>query len=170
MGYNWYRTLNQGPFYDRGWWWLCAIPSGSTYRRVRFSWGFSGFTTTTTDLWGVTQALQVAGLCTVIGNGSEVPPSPYTTPNDVDPPTQRWVWRETRQPVAMSIDGASDTVSWRDSGHQEVPDVQVPVLATGIPGGDTLNLWFSYQSPSGAWDSSGQQEIWVDASVLYKTP
>ena len=170
MGYNWYRSLNQTNLYDRGWWWLCAIASGSTYRRVRFSWGFAGFTARTTDLWATAQNIVVAGICTTVGNGTEVPPSPFATPNDVDPPTQRWIWREARQPVAMSIDEAGDTVSWRDSGHQEIPDVQVPVLATGIPGGDTLNLWFTYQAPGGAWDSTGEQELWVDASVLYKTP
>lgn len=170
VGYNWYRTLNQGVFFDVGWWWICAIPSGATYRRVRFAWGFAGFTEVTTDLHATASKMQIGGICTTIGNGTETPPHPAVTPNDVAPPTQRWLWWEARQPVAVAIDAAGGTVSWRDSGPQEVVDVKTQVLATGIPGGDSLNMWFSYQAPSGAWDASGQQEIWVAASVLYHTP
>jgi hypothetical protein len=170
VSYTWYRSQFSGPFYDVGWWWLCAIPNGSTYRRVRFAWGFAGFTEVTADLYATAAKLQTAGLVTTIGNGTETPPHPYTTPNDVDPPTQRWLWWEVRQPVALSIDAAGGTVSWRDSGPQEIVDVKSQVLATGIPGGDSLNLWFSYQAQNGAWDTSGEQEIWVAASVLYSTP
>jgi hypothetical protein len=166
----WYRTLNHGPYYDVGWWWLCAIPNGSTYRRVRWSWGFSGFTEVTTDLYATASKMQLGGLVTTIGDGSETPPVPYSDPNDIDPPTQRWIWWEARQPIAMSIDAAGGTVSWRDSGPQEPIDTKVNVLATGIPGGQTLNLWFSYQAQDGAWDASGQQEIYVAASVLYSVP
>lgn len=114
--------------------------------------------------------LQVAGLCTTIGNGTEVPPHPITTSGDVAPPTQRWLWWETRQPIAVSVDHAAGVISWRDSGPQNELDIKAPVLATGIPGGDSLNLWFSWQSTNGAWDSSGAQRIWVSTSTLYTTP
>jgi hypothetical protein len=170
VGYNWFRSVNHASFYDQGWWWLCAIPAGSTYRRVRFAWGFSGFTEVTADLHATAASILNAGLVTTIGNGSETPPHPFSTPNDVAPPTERWIWWEARQPIAVSIDAAGGTVSWRDSGPQEIVDAQVPVLATGIPGGDTLNLWFSYQAQNGAWDASGEVEVWAAASVLYKTP
>lgn len=170
MSTNWHRVVQRAQFYDVGWFWQDAIPSGSTLRRVRWSWGFSGFTDATTDLYAVAKNVQVAGIVTTIGNGTETPPHPITTPGDVAPPTQRWLWWEARQPVAVSIDQAAGTVSWRDSGPQEIPDIQTQVLATGIPGGDTLNVWFSWQSFDGAWDSSGQMEIWVATSILYTTP
>lgn len=167
---NWHRLLWVDSSYARGHIWLDAIPSGSTLRRVRWSWGFAGFTQTTTDLNAVGVNMLAAGLVTTIGDGTETPPSPLDTPGDVAPPTQRWLWWENRQPVCTSIDGTSDTASWRDSGPQEVPDVKAQVLATGIPGGDTLNLWFSWQSLTGAWDSFGSVNVWVSSAVLYSTP
>jgi hypothetical protein len=69
-----------------------------------------------------------------------------------------------------AIDAAGGTVSWRDSGAQEETDVQTQVLATGIPGGDTLNVWFSWASVFGNWDSSGSVQIYNWTSLLYSTP
>jgi hypothetical protein len=168
--YTWHRTANQSVHYDVGWWWLSAIPAGSTLRRVRFGWGFQGFTPVTTDLAAVVVNPMFAGIVTTIGNGSEVPPSPLSTPDDVAPPTQRWLWWEIRQPVAQSLDSYGDLVSWRDNGPQETTDVQVNVKATGIPGGDTLNVWFSYAGTFGNWDAAGNVQIYYWASVLHQTP
>lgn len=170
MSYTWHRTANQSQNYNVGWWWLAAIPAGSTVRRIRFGWGWQGFTEVTTDLHGITVNPLFAGVVTTIGNGSEVPPNPLTTPQDVAPPTQRWLWWEIRQPAVTAIDAAGGTVSWRDSGAQEETDVQTQVLATGIPGGDTLNVWFSWASVFGNWDSSGSVQIYNWTSLLYSTP
>lgn len=170
MGYNWFRSATTSDLYDTGFFWACAIPSGSTYRRVRWSWGFSGDTSDTTSMDAVRSNYLVMGLATTIGNGGEFVPSPITNPGDASPPTQRWLWWESRQPVVTAVSHAAGVIAWRDSGVQEVPDVQVPVLATGIPGGDTLNLWASWQSVGGAWDTSGSASVWVATSVLYKTP
>jgi hypothetical protein len=166
----WVRATNRSNFYDVGWFLVASIPSGWTYKRIRWSWGFSGFTVTTANLYNTAKNVQVAGLVTTIGNGTEVPPHPIANPNDAAPPTQRWLWWEARQPVAASVDGTADTVAWHDSGAQEIPDVQTAVLANGVPGGSFLNLWFSWQSYDGSWDTSGQQEIWYAASVLYNIP
>lgn len=166
----WHRVASENNNYAGGAVWLDAIAAGSTYRRVRWSWGFSGITNVTTDLALVTANFLVAGLVTTIGNGTETVPQPVSTPNDVLPPTQRWLWWEARQPVAHAVDGASDVVSWRDSGPQEIVDVKSQVLATGIPAGDSLNLWFSWQGWIGAWDSSGQVVIRVAASTLSSSP
>lgn len=170
MTAHWFRSLQAAEFYDEGWLWQCAIPSGATYRRIHWSWGFSGNTADTVDMHAISTNLQVAGICTTIGNGTEVPPHPITTSGDVAPPTQRWLWWETRQPIAVSVDHAAGVISWRDSGPQNELDIKAPVLATGIPGGDSLNLWFSWQSTNGAWDPSGAQRIWVSTSTLYTTP
>lgn len=170
MGYNWYRVLNHAPHYDVGWLWQCAIANGSTYRRIRWSWGFSGHTADTVDVQAIQSNLVVAGLCTTIGNGTEVPPEPIAHSGDVAPPTQRWLWWETRQPIVTAVDHEAGLITWRDSGAQEIPDVQVPVLATGIPGGQSLNLWFSWQSTGGAWDQSGNLQLWVSTATLYRTP
>ena len=131
MALNWYRSAFKGPNYNVGWWPLLAIPNGDTIRRVRWGWGFAGFTEVTTDLWATASNVMTAGLVTTIGNGTEVPPPAYTNPLDAAPPTQRWLWWEQRQPVPTSIDAAGGTVGWRDSGPQEIVDVKTQVLATG---------------------------------------
>ena|SRR5215469_4032378 len=167
---TWVRSMNQSNAFDTGSFLLAQIPSGSTLRRVRFSWGFACFTEVTTDLHARATAMQIGAIQTLKGDGLETVPPPFSNPNDFDPPTQRYLWWENRQPVALSIDAAGGTVSWRDSGPQEPPDVRSQVLATGLTGGDTLDVWFCYQSPDGAWDTSGSAVVWCGASVLYSTP
>lgn len=108
-------------------------------------------------------------LCTTIGNGSETPPNPITTSADVLPPTQRFIWWESRTAVVTAIDKGSNIISWRDSGNQEIVDSKVNVLATGIPAGDTLNLWASWGT-GGGWDASGNVAFWLGTAVLYDTP
>lgn len=168
--YAWHRTANQSIHYDVGWWQLAAVPAGSSIRRIRFGWGFQGFTPFTTDVSEVVVNPMFAGVVTTIGNGTEVPPSPLTTPGDVAPPTQRWLWWEIRQPTAVSIDSTGDLISWHNSGAQETTDVQTQVLSTGIPPGDTLNAWFSYAGTFGNWDPAGSVQIFYWASLLVSTP
>lgn len=171
MATHWFRTGIASPNWDAGWVWLCAIPSGATYRRIRWSWGFAGVTSDIVDVNATMANTLVAGLVTTIGNGSETPPNPATASGDAAPPTQRWLWWEIRQPVVTAVDHAAGVTTWRDSGPQEIPDVKTQVLATGIPAGDTLNLWFRWQStPFIAWDPSGSATVWVGSSVLYTTP
>lgn len=146
--------------------WMAAIPSGQTLRRVRFSWGFAGITAIETDLPNQIYDVVTLGLVTTIGNGSETPPNALTASGDAAPPTRRWLWWETRQPVISAIDYAAGVIAWRDSGPQESVDVRSQVLATGIPAGETLNLWGSFAT-SYDWDSSGAVTIWLSTSVLY---
>jgi hypothetical protein len=122
------------------------------------------------DMSGIASNLLLGGLNTVIGNGTEIPPVPVNDPSDLGPPTQRWLWWEARQPVPIAIDWTAGLVMWRDSGPQEIVDVKSQVLATGIPSGESLDLWFSYQGLYGGWDGSGDPSIWVSASTLYTTP
>lgn len=171
MTYHWYRTYQQtAGFYGATASWMCAIPSGSTYRRVRFSWGFSGYTASATDVAAVQNNILVAGLVTTVGNGTESAPNPITESGDAAPPTQRWIWWEARQPVATAIDEAAGLIFWRDSGPQEPVDAKAQVLATDIPEGDTLNLWFSMASTEGGWDPTGACDLFIATAVLYSTP
>lgn len=169
MTYHWYRTASGGSGFGFGNAWMCAIPAGSTYRRVRFTWGFQGHTPTTSDMSDLMGLPFVMGLCTTIGNGSETPPNPTTASGDAAPPTQRWIWWENRGCTVTGIDQGSGVVSWSDTGPQEEVDVKVNVLATGIPAGDTLNLWASWSGWSG-WEAGGYVGIWLATSVLYSTP
>lgn len=150
---------------------MCLINSGSTYRRVRGYWGFAGVTADTVDVNQITSNPIIAGLVTTIGNGTEVPPDPVNSPSDAAPPTQRWLWWEERQIIPIAVDHAAGIITWRDSGAQEPMDVRTQVLATGIPEGDFLNMWFSWASINHeVWDPSGAFRIWASTSILFSTP
>lgn len=169
--FNWNRVAQTSQFYDVGWFGQDEINPGDTYRRVRWSWGFAGVTADTVDINAIISNPLFVGIVTTIGNGTETPPNPATASFDADPPTQRWLWWEMRQPVPVAIDHAAGIITWRDSGAQEVPDIKTQVLATGIPGGDHLNIWFTWASLTGAgWDPSGSVRLWVATSVLSSTP
>lgn len=167
---TWFRTGTADGVYDAGWTLLCQIPDGSTYQRIRWSWGFAGVTADTVDIASIMANTLVVGLVTTIGDGTETPPNPAIASGDAAPPTQRWLWWEIRQPVVTAVDHAAGVITWRDSGPQEIPDVKTQVLATGVSPSQRLNLWFRWQStPFIAWDSSGEAWVWVGSSVLYKT-
>ena len=165
---TWVRYQQANSNYNQGWVLLAAVPAGQTLKRIRWSWGFSAVTSDVVDMNNVVSNCQVVGIVTTIGNGSEIPPSPVSASGDAAPPTQRWLWWEMRQPVATSVSHDAGIVTWRDSGPQEIPDVQSQVLATGIPGGDNLDVWFRWQSQSGAaWDATGSATLFIVASTLY---
>lgn len=171
MSTTWFRTGVADGVYYHGWTLLAQIGNGQTYTRVRFSWGFAGVTADTVDIAAIMNNTLVAGIVTTIGNGTEIPPNPAVASGDAAPPTQRWLWWEIKQPIVTAVDHAAGVITWRDSGTQEIPDIRSQVLATGIPGGDALNLWFTWQSTAFLdWDTSGEAQVWVGASTLYKTP
>ena len=168
MTLSWVRTVRAVESYEFGSVLLGRLSNGQTYVRIHFQWGMYGDTATTVDMDAVASNLQVMGLVTTFGNGTETPPNPISTPNDVDPPTQRWLWWETRAPVPRAMDQSAGIVMWTDSPPPEPTDIKAQVLATGVPGGDELDLWASWAS-GGAWDNTGSAHVWVSASVLYKT-
>lgn len=165
MALAWHRTTNFSIAWDSGGFWLSAIPNGQTYRRVRFSWGFVGNTPSVTRVFGLEGFGFVLGLVTTFGDGTETPPNALTAPEDAAPPTRRWIWWEGRSPVISAIDNSAGIIAWRDSGPQEPCDAKAQVLATGVPAGQTLNLWASWASQF-PWDPDGDVSVWVTASVL----
>jgi hypothetical protein len=168
MATNWHRVSNSSADWT-GTWWIVAMPAGATLLRTRFSWGF---TVTADPLVADTSNMQfntqIFGLVTTIGNGTEAVPDARLASGDAAPPTQRWIWWEHRAPVISAYSAAGGVVAWRDSGSQEIIDSRSQVLATGIPGGDTLNLWASWSGGYGL-GSNTEANVWAFASVLYKT-
>lgn len=168
MPYTWVRNISSGQGWHTGVALLCSIPNGDTYRRVRFSWGFVGHTSSIVAMQPMCGNMIIMGLVTTIGNGGEHVPNAFSESGDAAPPTERWIWWETRAAVPTAIDQAAGLITWRDTGPQEPPDAKVNVLATGIPGGDTLNLWASWTASN--WDDSGDVEVWLGASILFSSP
>lgn len=169
MTYSWRRGTNAVLTWPVGSIWIDAIPNGWSYVRARFRWGMVGDTQAVTDITGTSANLISMGLVTTIGDGTETPPNARSGAGDVDPPTQRWLYLETRALEPIQVVPSSDLIVWRDTGSTEATQSQGQVLATGLPGGDTLNLWFSWAAPVG-WDASGQAQVWAGWSILRKEP
>jgi hypothetical protein len=145
---------------------IVRVPRGATLLRVHFGWGFYGDTTTTADLQAVSQNIQVMGICTTVGDGSETPPEARVEPYDVAPPTERWVYWESRAPKLAAYSATDQLVFWQDSGAQEPADTKGMVSAKSIAEGSTLGVWASWQSAN-PWDPTGNVDLWFYASALY---
>lgn len=160
---NTFTSTNMGPAFN----WEDAISAGDSYMRVHLRWGFHLDAPDTTDIESICSNLVTLGLVTTIGNGSETRPNARSGSGDAAPPTQRWIFWETRAPVVSAIDHAAGVMTFRDSGSTEPTDTKGQVLATGIPGGDSLNLSSVWASAS-AFDATINPVIWVSMSILRK--
>lgn len=147
--------------------WEDAISGGDSYLRVHIRWGFHLDAPVTTDIQSICSNIVSFGLATTIGNGSETRPNARSGSGDVAPPTQRWIYWETRAPVVTAIDQSAGVMTFRDSGSGEPTDTKGQVLATGLPGGDSLNL-SSIWAAASTFDSSVNTTIWVSLSILRK--
>jgi hypothetical protein len=159
---EWKRTVQLGYSYPSGSVLLGSIVSGARLTRVRFSWGFYGDTSPDTSMFTVASNLHAFGLVTTVGDGTETPPDARTQSADQAPPTQRWIWWESRAPMVTAF--GPGVVTWRDTPPQETVDTKGQVLATGIPDGQYLNLWASW-ALAYDWDSP-DWFLWVAASIL----
>jgi hypothetical protein len=167
--FNWSRSAPAGLSWTANKQIIAAIPQGGVLRCVRFSWGFSGYTSQTANILQTLQQLMVFGIVTTVGNGTESVPNPRTAPNNAAPPTQRWLWWEGRAPQVESYSDSADAVFYRDTPQGEPTNVQSMVSGATIPSGDDLNVWASW-APPGPWDVSGQAELWLTASVGWTPP
>lgn len=169
MSLNWVRTVGLSNSYSSGSSLLGRLGLGQTYMRVRFRWGIYGDTTDRIDMQAVAANLMSFGLVTTVGDGTETPPNARTQSNDQSPPTQRWIYWETRQVQPVVVNPDAGVITWRDTGSTEPTETRGQVLFTGFAPGPTLNLWASWAAPF-AWDPSGEAQVWFGASVLYKVP
>lgn len=160
---NTFVGFDMGPTYN----WEDAISAGNTYLRCHIRWGFHLDAPIATDIQNICSNIVTLGLATTVGNGSETRPNARSGSADVDPPTQRWIYWETRAPVVSAIDDAAGVITFRDSGATEPSDTKGQVLATGLPAGDSLNLSSIWSSAS-AFDSTVNTLIWVSISILHK--
>jgi hypothetical protein len=156
-------SFNMGPTFN----WEHAIAEGNTYLRTHIRWGFHLDAPLTTDIQAICSNIVTLGLATTIGNGSEARPNARSGAADQAPPTQRWIYWETRAPVVTSIDQGAGVITFRDSGSTEPSDTKGQVLATGLPSGDSLNLSSIWDSAN-AFDSSVNTVLWVSLSMLTK--
>jgi hypothetical protein len=165
----WRRNFNAQILASGGNYWNDAIVNGNTYLRVHIRWGFHIDSPTTVNLSHLASTLVTFGLVTTIGNGSESPVNPQDVSFDPDPPTERFIYWETLAPICQGIDDASGVVIWGNSAQTEPTQTKGQVLATGIPGGDTLNLWATWATSVDIADEFGANAtIWHSLSILRK--
>ncbi|MDE3076166.1 MAG: hypothetical protein KGJ86_12130 [Chloroflexota bacterium] len=169
MGLAWVRSIALSENFEQDGTLLGKLNAGQTYVRVHLRWGAYGDTTDRIAISDVASNLITFGLVTTIGDGTELVPSARDQPNDADPPSQRWIYWETRQMLPAAVSPDAGVITWRDSGPTEPTDTKGQVLAPNMGIGDTLNLWAVWQAPF-PWDPSGTAQVWLGASVLYKTP
>lgn len=164
---TWTRTvLSQLPW-NGGNSLLLKVPRGSTLVRTRFAWGFYLDSYADQDLINIASNLQVMGLVTTVGTGTETPPNARTGSGDAAPPTQRWLYWEARPPIVADYSNDARLVFWRDNAPQEAVDAKAMVSAKTIPVGDTLNLWASW-APGNAFSGEANAYLWLWASILYQ--
>lgn len=166
MAFTWIRSVNASLAWAAGHALIGSVPIGSTLKVVHFGWGFYGDTSTVANLQQVSANLQVMGICTTVGNGTESPPNARTAAGNQSPPAERWVYWEGRAPRIAAYDSAGSLVLWADSGGQEPVESHGQVSAAAVPAGDTLNIWASW-APGSAWDASGTATLWYYASIGY---
>lgn len=169
MTYNWVRSISGSSSYNVGTALLGRLNPGQTYVRVHFRWGVYADSSAITDIESNASNAISFGLVTTIGDTTETVPNARTASDDVAPPTQRWIYWETRLVVPTVISVDAGTIIYGDTGSTEPTDTKGQVLATGFVGPDTLNLWASWAALT-AWDTTGIARVWLAASVLYKTP
>jgi len=168
MGTNWSRGIDATTSWLAGTNGLVSLSAGQTLLRVHFRWGFYADTATTTDLAFVSENLMTWGIVSTIGNGTETVPNARTGSGDAAPPSQRWVYWETRAPVVSAIDSTAGIVAWRDSSSTEPTQTKGQILAPIMAPGDSLNVWASWAAPFN-WDSTGTGVLWYAFSALVKT-
>jgi hypothetical protein len=164
---TWFRPTATSFNYHVGHSLLAQIPVGGTLLRVHLRWGIVADTSIDVDYSSVYQNIITMGIVTTIGPGTEGVPDPRLQAGDVQPPTQRWVYWETRAPKPVNLDASTGSIAWVDTGATEDTTTKGQVLATGIGAGQFLNVWASWSSPF-AWDPTGTAMVWLGASVLVK--
>ena len=160
---NTFTTVNLNSSFN----WEDAIGAGNTYLRCHIRWGFHLDCPLDSDIASIASNIVTYGLCTTVGNGSETRPNPRTQSADQAPPTQRWIYWETRAPVVSAIDRAAGIITFRDSGSTEETSTKGQVLATGLPSGDSLNLSSTWATPN-AFPSNANGLLWITISILKK--
>lgn len=164
---TWIRGIQSGLAWTSGYNAFVGLPRGATLLRTHFGWGFGGDSASTANLTGISANLQAMGICTTVGDGTEAVPNARTQSSDQAPPTNRWIYWETRAPIVATFDGTNDLVTWRDSGPQAPVDSKGQVSAKSIPEGDSLNIWASWAA-AGDWDVTGNVNLWYWFSILYQ--
>lgn len=148
---------------------VASIPLGGTLLRARYGWRCLAATSTLYSAADIMDTQIAIGMLTGFPAGSYAVPNVLTSPGDVAPPTERYLWWETRG-LRQRTWGAEfdDVVTYEDTGPVEATDTHSQVKAS-VPAGDQLGVYLAW-CPSRT-DFPGAGYVCVSAwwSVLYST-
>jgi hypothetical protein len=119
------------------------------------------------DFWSVADNIQIMGLCTTVGTGTETVPNARVNSQNQAPPTQRWLYWEGRAPVVSAAPDEADVVHWQATLPSEPTQTRAMVSAKTIPAGQTLNVWASWAAAR-AWEPSGTVQLWIWSAIAYQ--
>lgn len=161
---TWHRGQRPGLAYGIHQQPLTRLNAGDSVLRVLFGIKADGFwtnpgTATQLELQSSMNNLTAFGIVTTIGNGAEAVPSPIGQPDDVAPPTQRWLFNAASTMSLTSFSGTSSTWTMGFRANWESNQSEGMVLATGLPAGDTLGVWLSIDTTSGPWATPSAGDI-----------
>jgi hypothetical protein len=146
---------------------LASVPIGYTLLRVHFNWGFNGYASALSEMGNSTNNVQVMGIVTTVGNGTEAVPNARTQSGNAAPPTQRWLYWEARAPRVLTYNADAELVTFGASDPGEPTQTKSMVSAKTVPAGSTLNVWASWAAAF-PWDNSGDVHMWLYASLAYQ--
>ena len=167
----WQRSWNDDQNWQRGWRLIGSLVHGQTLLRIRLGFGYTGVTRVEESFLRMSLQSWTFGVCTVIGNQLETPPSPRADPEDIDPPGQRWLWWESRNTQLVQIEPTSTIAYWKSSEPQEPVDIKsmVSTKALTFGEGEFLDVWASWEAFEN-WPESGWANVWIWSSVLIQLP
>lgn len=170
-GTFWQRSWFSDQFWQRGWQLIGSLTPGQTAARIRFGWGFTGITRVEESFLRLSLQNFIMGVATTIGNQTEEPPSPRVHPEDIDPPSQRWLYWAGCGIQMVTIEPTATYAYWKSTDPQEPQGTKGMVTTRGvfIPDGQFLNIWATWEAFED-WPSSGWANVWWWSSVLVQHP
>lgn len=167
--YTWVRGYTSGTGLQVAFEQLAAIPRGGVLKRLHYGWRCTAITSTLYSAPDIMDTDIAVGALTGYPAGSYTPPNALTSPDDVAPPVQRYIWWEVRKlrPVTWGAN-EDDVVTWEDSGPIEHTDTHSQVTAS-VPAGDSLGVYLSWAPNRTDFPSAGYISVAMWWSLLYST-
>lgn len=165
---SWVRSAVTQNQWATQWLKIASVPAGETLFRCHFGFTFQGVSSTMQNQTALAEDYIAFGVVCQLSTVGSTPPNPETTPDDVNPPTGRWLWWGIANMRPMTFGGLySDVTNWATSETFENLSTRGEAFAnTTSP--NTLDVYLSW-SPwtTSAWAARGTVTGSCWSSVLY---
>jgi hypothetical protein len=159
------QTLDNTPHHNK----IASIPSGKTLIRIVFNWRLTAaYPAAAAAVIGTARIYSGIQTLSSAHAGGQIDPGANPVP-EYNPPTERWVhWEERAMVYQGSFQGyfRSPWATYVDGGPLGEIDRHSEVIAN-VPGGDTLDVWLSFNSFDWSTLITTYQALWW-TNVLYQ--